>query len=183
MYQGNNPTALRSQKWLAESLIRLLYKKPFAQIMVKDIYTQADLSRQTFYNLFDSKEEVLRYYLRTLYLPFLQWLQAQENPELENATGRLIQILDENKQIVSILIENHLETMLLEGTIYVVDTLSKRLLHTVQKSKTLPFMIALVSGAIVNAIVFWVKEGMPISTTELNEIIQKFLHKVYSSEL
>ena len=59
MYRGSNPTALQSQQWLTESLIALMEEKPFAQISVQELCRRADLSRQTFYNFFSSKEEIL----------------------------------------------------------------------------------------------------------------------------
>lgn len=181
MYQGNNPIAIRSMEWIAESLIQLLNEKTFESITIKDIYTRADLSRQTFYNLFDSKEDALRFYLRTLYLPFLQWLQEKENVELEDATGNLILILEKNKHIISILMENQLEIMLIECTNYAVDALADCLFHVGEKTKITPYKIALVSGAIVNAVMFWVREGMSISAKELNAVIQEFFCRVYSS--
>ena len=67
MYQGNNPTALQSQHWIADSLLMLMQEKPYAQITIQNICKRADLSRQTFYNMFDSKEEVLRFCLREQY--------------------------------------------------------------------------------------------------------------------
>lgn len=67
MYQGNNATALRSQEWLCESLAKLMGVQPYASITIGAICKHADLSRQTFYNVFDSKEEVLRFCLRRQY--------------------------------------------------------------------------------------------------------------------
>ena len=77
--------------------------------------------------------------------------------------------------------ENQLEIMLIECTNYVVDALADFLFHLGQKNKTTPYKIALVSGAIVNAVVLWVREGMSISAKELNAVIQEFFCRVYSS--
>ena len=67
MYVGNNATAIRSQKWIVDSLLSLMEQKPYAEITVRDICKAADLSRQTFYNVFDSKDEVLCFRLRNEY--------------------------------------------------------------------------------------------------------------------
>ena len=61
MYSGKNPSALRSQQWLADSLVDLMKVKEFQHISVKEICQQADLTRQTFYQIFSSKEDVIRY--------------------------------------------------------------------------------------------------------------------------
>ena len=61
-----------------------------------------------------------------------------------------------------------------------MDALADCLFHVEEKTKRTPYKIALVSGAIVNAVVFWVREGMSISAKELNAVIQKFFCRVYS---
>ena len=56
MYNGTNPSALRSQQWFSEALFSLMQTKSFSKITIKELCTQADLTRQTFYQLFSSKE-------------------------------------------------------------------------------------------------------------------------------
>jgi AcrR family transcriptional regulator len=55
MYQGNNPTALTSQKMLLDSLNELLKEKEFKDISVSEICSHSGISRQTFYSLFGTK--------------------------------------------------------------------------------------------------------------------------------
>ena len=64
MYCGNNKTALTSQRQIAEALLRLLDERPYGDISVSAICKQADVSRQTFYSLFQSKENVITFALR-----------------------------------------------------------------------------------------------------------------------
>ena len=64
MYCGNNKTALTSQRQIAEALLRLLEEQPYGGISVSAICKQADVSRQTFYSLFQSKENVITFALR-----------------------------------------------------------------------------------------------------------------------
>lgn len=179
MYQGKNKTALRSQEWISESFVKLLKIKKYEEITVKDIYTKADLSRQTFYNLFNGKEEVLQYYLSTIYMPLLEWLDRQENPVIDEVMNRLTDTLEENRGMITVMLDNHLELMLVDGTNYVVSKLSECLFHAEQDATTVLYMRALVSGAIVNAIIYWIREKMPLSSKELNGIILLFLKKVY----
>ena len=72
MYKGTNPSAIRSQKWIANSLISLMQKKMIKDITVKEVMEKSDLSRQTFYQVFDSKEEVLEYYMADLFEEYLK---------------------------------------------------------------------------------------------------------------
>lgn len=179
MYEGKNPTALRSKEWFSESFVKLLKKKKYENITIKDIYETAGLSRQTFYNLFSGKEDVLRFYLSTIYKPIIEWIESQENPELDRVMSQFTHTLEEKKDMISLILDNHLELMLVEGTNFVVDKLSETLFHAEQNTTTAMYKRALVSGAIVNAVIFWLKGNMPIPSNELNEIIMTFLGQVY----
>lgn len=64
MYQGTNKTALTSQKQIADALFSLMEERPYADVTVCAICDRANVSRQTFYSLFRSKENVVRYALQ-----------------------------------------------------------------------------------------------------------------------
>lgn len=59
MYEGCNKTALTSQAAIADALLSLMKEKPYARITVSEICKGAGVSRQTFYSLFDSKDDVI----------------------------------------------------------------------------------------------------------------------------
>ena len=61
MYRGSNKTALYSQKLIGDAMLRLLEDTAYAEISVSDLCREADVSRQTFYSLFGSKENVIAY--------------------------------------------------------------------------------------------------------------------------
>lgn len=63
MYQGKNPTALTSQKLLLDALHDLLAEKEFKDISVSELCCRSGVSRQTFYSLFGTKENILLYQL------------------------------------------------------------------------------------------------------------------------
>ncbi len=67
MYAGCNKTALTSQSAIAEALINLMKEKPYARISVSEICKTAGVSRQTFYSLFSSKDNVISYALERQY--------------------------------------------------------------------------------------------------------------------
>ncbi len=67
MYKGTNKTALTSQSQIADALISLMEEKTFASISVCELCKRADVSRQTFYSLFDSKEKVINFELDRKY--------------------------------------------------------------------------------------------------------------------
>ena len=67
MYQGKNPTALQSQNLITEALLALMEEEPFQKITIKAVCAHAGVSRQTFYSLFENKEEVIERRLDQLF--------------------------------------------------------------------------------------------------------------------
>ena len=64
MYCGKNKTALSSQQQIVDALFTLLREKPYNAISVSTICSHAGISRQTFYSLFQSKDNVITFALR-----------------------------------------------------------------------------------------------------------------------
>ena len=67
MYCGTNKTAMQSQKQIADAMMSLLDEKPFSQITVSELCKAACISRQTFYTLFTSRENVMVFTLQARY--------------------------------------------------------------------------------------------------------------------
>lgn len=65
MYDGENKTAQQSQQRIAEAMLSLLREQPFSELSVSVLCKRASVSRQTFYSLFGTREQVLVYALQT----------------------------------------------------------------------------------------------------------------------
>ena len=64
MYAGDNKTALYSQRLIADAMLTLLREKSYGEISVSDLCKTAGVSRQTFYSLFGSKDNVILFTLQ-----------------------------------------------------------------------------------------------------------------------
>ncbi|MBQ9010924.1 MAG: TetR/AcrR family transcriptional regulator [Clostridia bacterium] len=64
MYCGTNKTAVASQWQITSALLALLSEMPYGEISVSAICKRADVSRQTFYSLFQAKDNVITFALR-----------------------------------------------------------------------------------------------------------------------
>lgn len=115
MYCGSNKTARLSQQLLSEAMFRLLAEKPFSSISVSELCREAEVSRQTFYSLFESKENVVTYTLMEHYC---------YTPETEggNTCGTLRQMcvnygeyVRENASLLRLLVENDIVYLLYDG--------------------------------------------------------------------
>ena len=112
MYQGNNQTALTSQKMLLDALNDLLAEKNFKDISVSEICSRSGISRQTFYSLFGTKEKILLYQLEQS--PFAQHDHDKENPTmtLMDSCQEYGNFVVSNYDQLKMLIDNDLMTVL-----------------------------------------------------------------------
>ncbi len=87
MYRGNNPTAVDSQRRIVAALYSLMSETDFSRISIKDVCENADVSRQTFYTLFGTKENALRWYLELLFAGFKksQNISKQDHSQKETS--------------------------------------------------------------------------------------------------
>ena len=67
MYCGCNKTALSSLRSIADAFQSLLEEEPYSKISVSRICDRASVSRQTFYSLFESRENIVAFILSNDY--------------------------------------------------------------------------------------------------------------------
>lgn len=174
MYEGNNPTALQSQKWLVESLFSLMEEKPFSKISVMDICRRADLSRQTFYNFFSDKEEILHFYLCGKYSAELDKYKGRKSVSIHEIVSSFLNVLMENEKILTYMLSNNLELLIAREIADCVDAFAKYFVKDVHNNHMLIYSEALLSGAIGNILVCWMKQKDRASEEELTSLLQDF---------
>jgi AcrR family transcriptional regulator len=112
MYCGNNKIALASQRQIADAMIRLLQDTKFMDISVSSLCREAGVSRQTFYSLFASKENVIIALLRGYrYLPEEGAEACCRRPPICSLTAFCTQFahyLKDNTDLIRALAENNI---------------------------------------------------------------------------
>ncbi|RGY98383.1 TetR/AcrR family transcriptional regulator [Clostridium sp. AM58-1XD] len=106
MYRGSNPSALRSRDEIVKAFLSLLSHTSLEQISIKMIMDSTGLSRQTFYQIFDSKEEVLEFYLDTIFEKFIEHYSQQTIGSLCDAAKLFFAFFGEYKEILGLIIQN-----------------------------------------------------------------------------
>jgi AcrR family transcriptional regulator len=173
MYKGNNPSAKRSQEWIAQSLISLMQKKSFEQITVKEIMENSELARQTFYQLFDSKEEVLEYYMDTLFLEYLERCHVKVIDNLCEAAKLFFQFFNDNAMFVESLTLNN-KTCILQKKCqdYLQDEHFLKFIQTgVHNPEEKSYASAFVTAGLIGMLVCWFHTGKSMSTEELAHLV------------
>jgi len=173
VYKGNNPSAKRSQEWISQSLVSLMANKPFGQITVKEIMENSNLSRQTFYQVFDSIEEVLDYYLDTLFLKYLGHCKIGAVDNLCDAAKLFFQFFGENEPFIEALTRSEKTYILqkkcqeyLQNDHFLQFTQTG--IHNLQE-KT--FASAFVTAGLVGMLGSWIQSGKVMGIEELAHLV------------
>lgn len=105
-----------SKKYIAEALVLLMKKKEYSSITNKDITDKAGLSHITIYRNFNSKDEILKYYLSGI---FEEWkLEWNDN---NNIAYNIFTFFQKNKEIIDLLYKAHLEYFLIDNILSCCD--------------------------------------------------------------
>lgn len=126
MYCGTNKTALQSQRQIADAMMALLVDKPFAQITVSEICRAAGISRQTFYTLFTSRENVMVFNLQARYCNGPELEAPQHNAGRGDLLRRLCRGYSEymlrNQALIRLLVDNHIDYLLYDSFFEAMDS-------------------------------------------------------------
>ena len=101
MYCGSNKTALTSQKQISSAMLSLLQTKSYADISVCEICKEAQISRQTFYSLFRSKENVISYELEQNYCFTLHSDCMEEDFTLDRLSDAYASYIEGQKDFIA----------------------------------------------------------------------------------
>ena len=104
MYEGKNPKALLSISLITEAFIREMHHKKYEEINVKDLCKEADVSRQTFYNIFRTKEDVLRKCIDNIFDMILN--QRADTVDAIESIHIFVKTFYENRDFMDLLIRN-----------------------------------------------------------------------------
>ncbi len=118
MYCGNNKTAVSSQRQIAKSLMTLLEEKPFDQISVCELCRRAGVSRQTFYSLFSSRENVVCFILTDKYCFDTECCvetAPAESLSVREVCRTCASYILQNRDFIRLLTVNHIDHLLYDS--------------------------------------------------------------------
>lgn len=173
MYKGTNPSAKRSQEWIANSLVSLMREKLFEQISIKEIMEDSKLARQTFYQLFDSKEDVLEYYMDCLFAEYLKRCEGEAVDNLCDAAKLFFKFFNQNETFIESLAQNHKVGILQKKcSEYLQNERFMKFTHAgIHNPQEKAFASAFVTAGLIGLLVDWFKSGKTVGTEELANLV------------
>lgn len=176
MYCGNNKTALTSQRQIADALLRLLEEQPYGDISVSEICKRAEVSRQTFYSLFRSKENVITFALRNECCYSAREPQSVCAYSFREVCGGFSRYIVGHADTLEILARHDLMPLLRS---VLREDFSACLCAEQYKQSLKPYVIDYLAAGITSIAETYIRTGEPTSADALAEIIYLLLRGEY----
>lgn len=177
MYKGNNPTALQSQDMIIKGMLSIMETELFESITVKKLCEQSLVSRQTFYSLFDSKEEVLGLHFDKMFDLFISRLTREKNITMSYICTEFVSYISQDKDFIELLVRNNLTHIMTlkfeEYLIKIGSTLG------VGKKYMYEYAMAFMAGALVEIVARYIRDENYIEKNDLSMLIEKILKGEY----
>lgn len=175
MYEGKNPKALLSISLITEAFIREMHHKKYEEINVKDLCKEADVSRQTFYNIFRTKEHVLRKCIDNIFDMILN--QCADTVDAIESIHIFVKTFYKNRDFMDLLIRNHLEKILTEEFVFAISRLSESMENS--QREHLDYQLAFYAGGLTQILIHWMKDEERVSSDELIHILANSIQLPY----
>lgn len=156
MYTGNNPTAIESMEALADALMDMLETVPLSSVSIKDLCKRADRSRQTYYCLFDSKQEILEWHFGRLFAEYLASLPV--DPTFETMSREFFNYWYRYPFFVSVMVRNHMIGFLVREMEKCLVQIAPFYQAAIKTSHA-EYVTSGVAGLLANMLVKWFHEG------------------------
>lgn len=173
MYQGHNPTAIRSQREMAEALFMLMGERDFEKLTITGICRRAGCSRQTFYQLFSCKEDIVRFSLRNFFEEINREMDF-ETIDFKGSVKLFLRKVEGIEKQGKLIIKNGLSHLLFEEMLTSVQRSLEGNLKD-QPKETLSYAGAFLAGAMGSTIMHWLQSDYKMSVDELSELICRML--------
>lgn len=184
MNPTQNPSALRSKKVITESLLLLMKKYPYAEITVKQILLETDISRKTFYRNFLSKDDVLNSFINTILQDYVNAIQQQQQKySLLQTLDVIFDFCEKNKEILFILRDNRLLYLLLEKLNVLILNEHNRYISESQENHLesellTEYIIYFNIGGVWNLIVRWIENNMRDAVIDIKKSVIFYLSNI-----
>lgn len=166
----------RTKKLLRQALTRLMQQKDFQSITVTDVVREADINRGTFYahyrDVYDLRDKIETGMIED-FRGMIAAIRLSETVTLKLVLSRLMDYLEENREIVTALIKVNAPDGFGKKMIGVIEECRMELLpyRSVEDAYAARFLATGVIGMTEK----WITESQPIPKTEMVCLITKLL--------
>lgn len=186
VYTGKNPKAILSQTLLADGLIDMMETTAFKDINIKNLCINSEVSRQTFYAVFDSKEDILSYIILKRLQDFNKILIEKQATSISLISDVFLTWSHMNVKFLTLLHRNNLMYLLnrlIQRNINELrEILSKDREFTVQYDEE-NFVKVFISSALVGVVSEALEKEGRIDVEKLSKLVTRIFTGAYFKEV
>ncbi len=181
MHKVTSPIAMQSRKWLTDALLSLMEERAFKNIGITDIAKRADLSRRTFYRIFETKEDILIYYTDELYGEFLQLLNRETDRRFVVTVRLYFQFWYRHRNFLGLLRQSEMLPFMMNQytrlfpKVFQMQKGDHPLSHD---EEALSYAMAFSAGGLLSILLKWAEDGMDKTPEE----IMKLMESIFTQE-
>lgn len=174
MKDSENPIATRSKNMLVKALFDLMEEKPLKEISISQLTTKADLSRRTFYRLFETKEDIILYHIKDLWFQNVEQLYSLPEQSYFQTSYWSLCFWYKYRDLTILLYKNSLYVVLQkfvnEISLEVFDH-TKSDIPLRKNQEALVYALSYSTGGVLNVLWKWAGEGMERTPDEIMELL------------
>ncbi len=159
-----------SKKMIADALMQLLKTDSLEEITISQIAAEAKIGRNTFYNHFQKKEEILQYVMEQLLVDARNTFIREDNPSLKDFLHWRFSLLKNNPRFLIFQKEQDIRLMLWQFR--ESNAPDFKLIEYTDEYTREFFM-----GGLDYVTSSWIKNGMNESPEEMVEKVMSFIQK------
>jgi AcrR family transcriptional regulator len=180
MYAMNdNSQAVESRNKVKDALLTLMKQYPYKDITITQICQEAQIVRQTYYRNFDSKDDILEFYLDNMVQQYsdIYYNSEDVNTQLKN----FFEYMLAHREFLCLASENNLFFMINKAiTKNIEKFLNMKQLATVSKPRFEIYIKGFIASTLCSLLSLWVKNEFIESPEMISELAQKFLSGLQS---
>lgn len=170
MGEAGNAGGTFARRCLAEALVQLMDSRDYREISITDISRRAGVSRMTYYRNYQSKEEILSDYMRTLVEQFMEEVH-RKLPGTGSRSYELIlyafEYFQHYRGFALCLARANLSSILQDGLNYYMDTF----VAEPDASPARRYALYYYAGALFNIYTVWMTSGMRETPEEMAQVV------------
>ena len=172
----------RTKHLIKQSLIELMYEKPFKDITVTDITKRADLNRGTFYlhyiDIYDLLSKIEDETLQAIEEMLLDYRCKINMPSCYELLNEFFSYIEDNRDLFQILLNSESEGIFLNKLQHLIKTMGLDLMKVAYKDTSRPqysYFLSFVLNGVLGVTEQWFNNGMDMSSTEMATMIDHFI--------
>lgn len=167
-YQNVSPMSNKGRntyviEHITDTFIKLLQEKPINTISISELCDGAGVGRASFYRNFESKEDILRAYINSIFSDWITEHNSSDSKSLNELIKSLFTHFEKHKEFYCLLNERKLICLLKD---VIIDICGPKPEHSKKEAYTKAFVAYTLYGWIE----VWFQRGMKESAEEISEL-------------